>query len=32
VDWDQVGDWLQRSWHACAPKRLTKLMDVADEF
>jgi len=32
VDWDQVGDWLQRSWRACAPKRLTKLMRVADGF
>jgi phosphoribosylglycinamide formyltransferase 1 len=32
VDWDQVGDWLSRSWRACAPKRLTKLMDAAAEF
>lgn len=32
VDWDQIGDWLGRSWRACAPKRLTKLMDVADAF
>lgn len=32
VDWDQVGEWLERSWRACAPARLTKLMRVADEF
>jgi phosphoribosylglycinamide formyltransferase-1 len=32
VDWDHVADWLQRSWLAMAPPRLTKLMRVADEF
>jgi phosphoribosylglycinamide formyltransferase-1 len=32
VDWDHVGAWLGRSWRSCAPKRLTKLMDAADEF
>jgi phosphoribosylglycinamide formyltransferase-1 len=32
VDWDHVGEWLGRSWRSCAPKRLTKLMDAADEF
>ncbi|MFL6750029.1 MAG: phosphoribosylglycinamide formyltransferase [Sphingomicrobium sp.] len=32
VDWDHVGQWLQRSWLAMAPPRLTKLMRVADEF
>jgi phosphoribosylglycinamide formyltransferase-1 len=32
VDWDHVGTWLERSWRACAPKRLTKLIDVAAEF
>lgn len=32
VDWDHVAGWLQRSWRAVAPKRLTKLMDAADEF
>ncbi|ABC63863.1 phosphoribosylglycinamide formyltransferase [Erythrobacter litoralis] len=30
-DWDQVEYWLKRSWQAVAPKRLTKMMDVADE-
>lgn len=30
VDWDQVSDWLARSWRSVAPKRLTRLMDVAE--
>lgn len=32
VDWDAVGEWLERSWRGAAPKRLTRLMDVAEEF
>lgn len=32
VDWDEVRDWLERSWRACAPPRLTKLMRAAEEF
>lgn len=24
VDWEQVAEWLERSWRACAPPRLTK--------
>jgi phosphoribosylglycinamide formyltransferase 1 len=32
TDWSHVSDWLVRSWRAVAPKRLTKWMDVADEF
>ena len=32
VDWDHVATWLQRSWQACAPLRLTKLITVAEEF
>lgn len=32
VDWDAVADWLQRSWRNVAPPRLTRLLDVADEF
>lgn len=32
VDWSQVREWLERSWRACAPPRLTKLMRAADEF
>lgn len=32
VDWEHVADWLQRSWQAIAPARLTKLLRAADEF
>ena len=32
VDWDAVGEWLQRSWRDAAPKRLTRMMDAADDF
>jgi phosphoribosylglycinamide formyltransferase 1 len=32
VDWGHVAEWLERSWASVAPKRLTKLMDVAGEF
>jgi len=32
VDWDHVADWLQRSWLAMAPPRLTKLMRAAEQF
>jgi phosphoribosylglycinamide formyltransferase-1 len=32
VDWDHVRHWLERSWRSVAPKRLTALMNAADEF
>ena len=32
VDWDHVAEWLERSWRANAPPRLTKLMTIAEEF
>ena len=32
TDWDAIADWLARSWRAVAPKKLTKLMDLADDF
>ncbi len=32
VDWDEVAAWLHRSWRSAAPKRLTRLLDIADEF
>lgn len=32
LDWGVVADWLERSWRAVAPPRLTKLMDAADAF
>ena len=31
-DWSQVEHWLTRSWQAVAPKRLSKLLDAADQF
>ena len=32
VDWDHVGEWLDLSWRRIAPKKLTRLMDIADQF
>ena len=32
ADWDHVAEWLERSWRNVAPDRLTKLLDIADEF
>jgi phosphoribosylglycinamide formyltransferase-1 len=32
VDWDHVAGWIQRSWLAMAPARLTKLMRAAEAF
>lgn len=32
VDWSQVEYWLGRSWRSAAPKRLTGLLNVAEEF
>lgn len=32
TDWDHIGEWLAKSWLAVAPKKLTKLIDVAAEF
>jgi phosphoribosylglycinamide formyltransferase 1 len=32
LDWDSVAGWLERSWRAVAPARLTRLMDAADDF
>lgn len=32
VDWEHVAEWLRRSWRGVAPKRLTKLLDAAEEF
>jgi phosphoribosylglycinamide formyltransferase-1 len=32
TDWVAIGGWLQRSWRSVAPRRLTELLDVADEF
>lgn len=32
TDWSAIEDWLGRSWRAVAPKKLTALLDVADQF
>ena len=32
TDWDAIDEWLARSWRSIAPKRLTALMDAADQF
>lgn len=32
VDWGHAAEWLERSWRAVAPARLTRLLDAADEF
>jgi phosphoribosylglycinamide formyltransferase 1 len=32
TDWDDISDRLARSWRAVAPKKLTRLMDLAGEF
>lgn len=31
-DWEAISGWLTRSWRSIAPRRLTVLMDAADEF
>ena len=32
TDWAQVEHWLERSWRAVAPRRLTRLIDASEEF
>lgn len=32
LDWREVEAWLERSWRTAAPKRLTRLLTIADEF
>lgn len=32
LDWEMVAEWLERSWRAMAPPRLTRMMDAADDF
>jgi phosphoribosylglycinamide formyltransferase 1 len=32
TDWDEVRAWLERSWRAVAPPRLTRLIRAAEEF
>ena len=32
IDWDNVAEWLSRSWRMVAPRRLSRLQDAADQF
>lgn len=32
TDWLAIADWLTRSWRSVAPRKLTALLDAADEF
>lgn len=32
IDWDNVAERIARSWRSVAPKKLTKLLDAADQF
>lgn len=32
TDWEHIAGWLGKSWRLTAPKRLTKMTDIADEF
>lgn len=32
IDWDHVRGWLERSWRSCAPRKLTRMLDIADQF
>lgn len=32
TDWDGITDWLARSWRSVAPRKLTSLIDAADQF
>jgi phosphoribosylglycinamide formyltransferase 1 len=32
TDWEAIGEWLARSWRSIAPKKLTALIDAAENF
>jgi phosphoribosylglycinamide formyltransferase-1 len=32
TDWDHIADWLGKSWQRVAPKRLVKMIAIADQF
>jgi len=32
TEWDHIGEWLYKSWCQVAPKRLTRLIEIADQF
>lgn len=31
-EWEHIADWLRKSWRLSAPKRLTRMIDIADAF
>jgi phosphoribosylglycinamide formyltransferase-1 len=32
TDWDHIASWLSKSWRIVAPKRLTRMIEIADQF
>ena len=32
TDWDHIANWLSKSWRIVAPKRLTRMVEIADQF
>ena len=32
TDWDHIASWLSKSWRMVAPKRLTRMIEIADQF
>jgi phosphoribosylglycinamide formyltransferase 1 len=32
TDWDDIGEWLAKSWRAVAPKKLAAMIDLVGEF
>ena len=32
TDWDHIAEWLHKSWCQVAPRRLTRLIEAADQF
>jgi phosphoribosylglycinamide formyltransferase 1 len=32
VDWAHVADWLAKSWRSVAPAKLSRMIDIADQF
>jgi phosphoribosylglycinamide formyltransferase 1 len=32
TDWDNIADWLSKSWRAVAPRKLAAIMDLVGEF
>ena len=32
TDWDDISAWIGKSWRAVAPRKLTRILDIADQF